>query len=94
LVATGGGVVETPQGRAELRAAVTVWLDAPDEVIVSRLDDVERPLLGADPSAALAGLRRVRQPWYEEVARVRVDATGSSGEVAAAVIEAVARVSP
>jgi shikimate kinase len=94
VVATGGGVVATPDGRQELRAAVTVWLDAPDEVIVSRLDDVERPLLGADAPTALASLRRERQPWYEEVARLRVDATGSPDEVASAVIEAVARVSP
>ncbi len=62
VVATGGGVVTTPEGRDELRSAVTVWLDAADDVIViPRLDDVERPLLGADPGAALATLRRERE---------------------------------
>ncbi len=93
VVATGGGVVTTPEGRGELRSAVTIWLDAADEVIISRLDDVERPLLGADAPAALASLRRERSVWYGDVARARVDASGTPDEVAAAVIEVVSKVS-
>ena len=94
VVATGGGVVTTPVGRRLLRDALTVWLDATDDVIVERLDDVERPLLGEDPAASLAGLRREREAWYREVSRVRVDVDAPPDEVAERVIEAVVEVAP
>jgi len=92
VVATGGGVVTTPEAREALRAAVTIWLDGADDVIVSRLDDVERPLLGAEPATALRELRRGREAWYREVARSRVDVAGTPDDVTARVLAAVSQV--
>ena len=69
VVATGGGVVTTPQARSLLRAAPTLWLDAPDAVLVERVRDGDRPLLGDDPLEALARLRSQRSRFYADVAR-------------------------
>ncbi len=87
VVATGGGVVERVSNRDALRAAPTVWLDAPDEILLARVGEGDRPLLGDDPVRALAELRQRRRGWYEEVARVRVAATGTLDEVVAAVVD-------
>jgi shikimate kinase len=89
VVATGGGVVTTAAGRDQLRREATVWLDVDDEVILGRLDDVERPLLGSDPRAMLATLRAERGAWYEDVARARVDASATPEDVATLVVGAV-----
>lgn len=85
VVATGGGAVSTPLGRDLLREAPTVWLDARDDVLVERLEDGDRPLLGEDPATGLADLRARRRAWYEDVSRARVDASASPDEVAARV---------
>ena len=76
VVATGGGVVETPDARELLKSECTLWLDGDDDVLVDRLGDGDRPLLGVDARQALAHLRQARVPFYREVARQRVDATG------------------
>ncbi|MDE3065601.1 MAG: shikimate kinase [Acidobacteriota bacterium] len=82
VVATGGGVVTTPEARALLVAERTVWLDAPDEVLLERLGEGDRPLLAGETAVALAGLRREREALYEAVSGVRVDADGEPDEVA------------
>jgi shikimate kinase len=87
VVATGGGVVCTSRGRALLAHEVTVWLDCDDDVLLERLGDVDRPLLGHDPEVRLAQLRAERTAWYEEVSKVRVDASASLAEVAQAVMD-------
>jgi shikimate kinase len=81
VVATGGGVVCTLEARELLKTEPTYWLDCPDEDIVLRLGDVERPLLGDDPASALARLREERSDWYREVSRARVDASGTLDDV-------------
>jgi shikimate kinase len=81
VVATGGGVVTTAHARELLRAEVTCWLDCDDDVLLARLGDVERPLLGEDAAGALARLRAQRTGFYDEVSRVRVDASGTLDEV-------------
>lgn len=77
VVATGGGVVETPRLRALLRSAATcVWLTAPLDVLRERLDlDGEpRPsLTGADPRDELARLEERRAPAYRELAEHELD---------------------
>ncbi len=73
VIATGGGIVTTPEARVILAEEFTLWLDCDDDVILSRLGDVDRPLLAEDPTAALARLRAERAPWYREVSRARVD---------------------
>ncbi len=81
VVATGGGVVESEPARRLLVEQRTVWLDAPDEVLVSRVVGGDRPLLGDDPSAAIGALRSRRTAWYQAVAVIRIDTAGPLGEV-------------
>ncbi|MGC1419367.1 MAG: shikimate kinase [Acidimicrobiales bacterium] len=92
VVATGGGVVTTPEARTILLNEVTLWLDCDDATLVPRLGGVERPLLGEDPMASLRRLRSEREAWYQEVARARVDASGDERDVAARVADALMEV--
>jgi shikimate kinase len=92
VVATGGGVVTTPEARMILLEEVTLWLDCDDATLVPRLGGVERPLLGEDPVASLRQLRSEREVFYQEVARARVDASGDLGDVTARVADALAEV--
>jgi shikimate kinase len=43
---------------------------------------------------ALARLRTQREPWYESVAKIRIDASGTPEEVARRVLEALGSVTP
>ncbi len=76
IVATGGGAVLADHSRAALSAheATVVWLDAPVEVLVERVTAgpglPTRPLLGADPHAALSALAATRAPRYADAATV------------------------
>jgi shikimate kinase len=94
VVATGGGVVTTIEAREVLRAEPTVWLDCGNEELLERVGDSDgdRPLLGDDPRSALVRLRAEREPWYREVSRVRVDASGDPHDVVTRVLEAVGEV--
>ncbi|HEY7931321.1 MAG TPA: shikimate kinase [Acidimicrobiales bacterium] len=85
VVATGGGIVTTASARALLREENTVWLDCPDDVVLNRLSDGDRPLLGDDWASSIRLLRAQRSPWYEEVSRHRVDSTGELADVVARV---------
>ena len=92
VVATGGGAVTTAEAREVLGANLTIWLDCDDELILSRLDGGDRPLLEGDPAAALSRLRAVRTPWYSAVARTKIDASGPLEEVGERVLLALAEV--
>jgi shikimate kinase len=82
VVSTGGGIVLRPENRALLRArAFVVWLDAPTETLVARLQahDEARPLIGGvDPAARLEALRAARAGLYAEVAHARVESAGAA----------------
>ncbi len=91
VIATGGGIVCTPAARVVLADECTLWLDCDDDVILTRLGDVERPLLGDRPAESLATLRRERTPWYRDVARARVDTSGTLEEVVTNVAAAMGR---
>jgi shikimate kinase/3-dehydroquinate synthase len=76
VVATGGGALDDPLNRWRLwHHGTTVWLDAADAALLTRLtkDPVARPLLNGDPAAAMASLRTRRAAFYQ-AAGVRVDA--------------------
>jgi shikimate kinase len=73
VVATGGGVVSTEGARRLLSSELTVWLDCPDDVLVARVLDGDRPLLAEEPAARLAEMRERRGGLYAEVSRFRVD---------------------
>ncbi|MGD0852602.1 MAG: shikimate kinase [Acidimicrobiales bacterium] len=91
VIATGGGIVSTPQARAVLAEEFVLWLDCDDDVILARLGDVERPLLAEDPSASLARLRAERESWYREVSHARIETATSLEDVVAQITREVDR---
>lgn len=91
VVATGGGIVCSSEARAVLAEQFTLWLDCDDGVILDRLGDVDRPLLGDRPADTLAQLRRERSEWYRSVARARVDTSTSIDDAVARVTREVDR---
>jgi shikimate kinase len=91
VVATGGGIVCSPDARAALSEEFTLWLDCDDVVILARLGDLERPLLSAQPAEALSNLRREREAWYRQVSRARIDTSTSIADAVAQVKREVDR---
>ncbi len=90
VIATGGGAVVDPLNRWALwHAGVVVWLDAPDDVLISRLQQhrEQRPMLAGDTRERLAGMRAARVRFYR-AADVRIDTSGSADGLVAAVVEA------
>ncbi|MBC1242060.1 shikimate kinase [Nostoc sp. 2RC] len=67
-IATGGGIVLRRENWSYLHHGLIVWLDAPVEVIYSRLaDDTTRPLLqDSDPQEKLRSLLEQRQALYSQ----------------------------
>ena len=94
VVATGAGVVTTPDARELLEKSFSLWLDCDDETLLLRVGDGERPLLGDDHRQGLVKLRSEREVWYESVARVRVDASGSLEDVVQRVLAQIDAVAP
>jgi shikimate kinase len=89
VVATGGGVVTRPENWGHMQQGVVVWLDAPPELLLSRLaaDPSPRPLLQtADPESQLTSLLSQRQRLYAH-ADLHIRQAGEPiEEVAAAVL--------
>jgi shikimate kinase len=80
VIATGGGIVLQEENRTLLHAhSYTVWLDAPDHVLLERLQAHRetRPLLSVDdPSARLKALRAERHQLYHELADLVINTEG------------------
>jgi shikimate kinase/3-dehydroquinate synthase len=92
ILATGGGAILDPLNRWALWESGTVaWLDAADELLLSRVqgDAVVRPLLGGDAAGSLARLRREREPFYR-AADLHADASASPDRVARELAERLA----
>lgn len=68
VVATGGGMVLDAGNRGRLIGERTLWLDAPDPVLLSRCQGGDRPLLQGDARSRLGQLRAERSPLYQAVA--------------------------
>jgi shikimate kinase len=87
VVACGGGVVLEPANRITLRATGTcVFLDVPLARLRERVRPAaDRPLIQRDGD--LERLLAEREPLYREFAAHVVDASGSPGAVAAAIVE-------
>lgn len=69
VVATGGGVVTRPVNWGHLQQGVVIWLDAPEDLLLKRLqaDPTPRPLLDdPDPASRLGHLLAVRRPLYAQ----------------------------
>lgn len=92
VVATGGGVVTQPANWGELHQGVVVWLDAPDAMLLQRLeaDPTPRPLMEAEDRAErLAALLAERRPLYAQ-ADLRILQDGRPPEqVAEQILEAL-----
>lgn len=92
VLATGGGAILNPETRTLLKErAVTIWMRADLDVVVSRVQRRDtRPLLrGRDPRKALATLAEARQPIYAQ-SDVTVDVGGGAhGEAVEAILKAL-----
>jgi shikimate kinase len=93
VIATGGGVFVDPRTRQLLNErAITVWLDAPVEVLADRTSRRDtRPLLrNQDPKGTLERLARERGPAYSE-AHIRVrSGKGAHSDVVDSILDAIA----
>ena len=92
VIATGGGAFVDPTTRLLLKArAVTVWLDAPVEVLAERTGRRDtRPLLrGGDRAVTLARLDRERRPYYAEADIHVRSCDGAHGDVVEAIVAAL-----
>jgi shikimate kinase len=72
--AAGGSVLDPDNRRCLAQSGTVVWLRARPETNARRVGDgAGRPLLGDDPSEAMARLYAERAPLYGEVADVVID---------------------
>jgi shikimate kinase len=87
VVSCGGGVVLEPANRIALRSTgLCVYLDVPLEQLKQRVRPAtDRPLIRAEGD--LERLLEAREPLYREFAAHVVDASGTPGEVADAIVE-------
>jgi shikimate kinase len=94
VLALGGGAILATATRSALALSgvPVVLLRADLPVLLQRVGPApERPLLAADPPGRLAALAAQREPLYDSVATVIVDAgRGSAADVAAAIEDALA----
>ncbi|MEB3325666.1 MAG: shikimate kinase [Cyanobacteriota bacterium] len=92
VVATGGGVVTRPVNWGHLHQGVVIWLDAPEDVLLARLeaDPTPRPLLAdPDPAGRLRQLLTERRPLYAQADLHILQGMESPEGVAAQVLEAL-----
>lgn len=91
-IATGGGIVLRRLNWSHLQQGLVVWLDAPVEVLLSRLrDDTTRPLLqGENPAQALEALLEQRRSLYAEAdLHIRIAAEDTPEEIVARILAAI-----
>ncbi|GAA3892646.1 shikimate kinase [Sphingomonas limnosediminicola] len=92
IIATGGGAYVDPSTRQLLNErAITVWLDAPVDVLAERTSrrDTRAQLRNGDPKCTLEKLSKERRPSYEK-AHIHVKSgEGAHKEVVEAIIEAL-----
>lgn len=92
VIATGGGAFVDSRTRELLNErAITVWLDAPVEVLAERTGRRDtRPLLrNSDPKGTLERLSKERRPSYAE-AHIHVrSGEGPHRDVVEAIVEAI-----
>jgi shikimate kinase len=92
VIATGGGAFIDPRTRQLLNErAITVWLDAPVDVLVERTARRDnRPLLrNGDRAGTLARLDKERRQFYSE-AKIHIrSSSGAHSEVVEAIVAAL-----
>src|SRR5947208_6687073 len=94
VIATGGGAYVDPRTRKLLNErAITVWLDAPVDILAERTSrrDTRAQLRNGDPKAVLERLSEERRPSYEE-AHIHVrSGDGAHRDVVEAIVQALDR---
>jgi shikimate kinase len=92
IIATGGGAYVDPRTRKLLNErAITIWLDAPVDVLTERTARRDtRPLLrNGDPKGTLEKLSEQRRPAYEE-AHIHIrSGNGAHRDVVEAIVRAL-----
>src|SRR4051795_6940682 len=92
VIATGGGAYVAPSTRKLLNErAITVWLDAPVDILAERTSrrDTRAQLRNGDPKAVLERLSEERRPSYEE-AHIHVrSGDGAHRDVVEAIVQAL-----
>ena len=92
VIATGGGAFVDPRTRQLLKErAITVWLDAPVNVLAERTSrrDTRVQLRNGDPKTTLERLSQERRPSYQE-AHIHVKSgDGAHREVVEAIVQAL-----
>jgi shikimate kinase len=92
VIATGGGAFNDPRTRQLLNdRAITVWLDAPVDVLAERTRRRDnRPLLrNGDRTGTLARLADERRAFYEE-AKIHIrSGAGAHNDVVEAIVDAL-----
>ena len=92
VIATGGGAYVDPRTRQLLNErAITIWLDAPVDVLAERTSrrDTRAQLRQGDPKATLERMWQERRPSYEE-AHIHIrSGDGAHKEVVDAILEAL-----
>ena len=81
LLATGGGIIASPENRRLLasRGKVVYLMTSIDEQVRRTSRDKKRPLLNQqDPRQVLTELMGIRHPLYEEIADFVIDTDGRS----------------
>ena len=92
VIATGGGAYVDPRTRKLLNErAITVWLDAPVDVLAERTARRDtRPLLrNGDPKGTLARLAEERRPSYAEAHIHVTSGDGAHRDVVDAIVHAL-----
>ena len=93
VIATGGGVFVDPRTRKLLKErAITVWLDAPVEVLANRTSRRNtRPLLrNGDPKGTLERLANEERPSYAEADIHVRSGDGAHAHVVDSIVRALA----
>jgi shikimate kinase len=92
VIATGGGAYVDPRTRELLNdRAITVWLDAPVDILADRTArrDTRAQLRQGDPKATLERLSTERRPSYQQ-AHIHVKSgDGAHRDVVEAIVEAL-----
>lgn len=92
VIATGGGAFADPRTRSLLNErAITIWLDAPIEVLADRTGRRNtRPLLrNVDRAATLSLLADERRPSYAEAHLHITSGSGAHHQVVEAIVDAL-----
>ncbi|MDP6962812.1 MAG: shikimate kinase [Planctomycetota bacterium] len=89
VIATGGGVVESPDGRELLKQSTqVVWLQCPPHQLVERIASSSRPALsGLALSDEVLMLCERREQWYQDCSQIAIDSSISIDETAQQVCE-------